>query len=77
MMMAGDNCLKNEEMQEVHRTCYSTMVPISPDFFLVNRRLSVEKLLRLESRLLEVSEKVLMEVGGRLRVSDIFVEREL
>jgi hypothetical protein len=45
------------------------MGPISPDFFLVNNRLRDEKLLRLESRLFEASEKVDREVGGRLGIS--------
>ena len=39
------------------------------DFFLVNSRLSDEKLLRFDSRLLEASEKVDIEVGGRLKIS--------
>jgi hypothetical protein len=42
------------------------MVFMSPDFFLVNSRLRDVKLLRFDRRLLEASEKVDMEVGGRL-----------
>lgn len=46
------------------------MVPISPDFFFVKKRFKEEKLLRLDSLLLEpASEKVLIDVGGRLGMS--------
>ena len=45
------------------------MVFMSPDFFLVNRRFRDVKLLRFDRRLLEASEKVDMEVGGRLGIS--------
>jgi hypothetical protein len=48
------------------------MVFMSPDFFLVNSRLRDEKLLRFDRRLLEASEKVDMEVGGRLGISVAF-----
>ena len=51
------------------RGYHSAIGPISPDFFLVNSRLRDEKLLRLESRLFEVSENVDKEVGGRLGMS--------
>lgn len=42
---------------------------MSPFFFLVNNRLRDEKLLRFDSRLVEVSEKVDKEVGERLGTS--------
>jgi hypothetical protein len=45
------------------------MGSISPDFFLVNNRLRDEKLLRLESRLVEASENEDRAVGGRLGMS--------
>jgi hypothetical protein len=48
------------------------MVLMLPDFFLVNSRLRDVKLLRFDSRLLEASEKVDMEVGGRLGISATF-----
>jgi hypothetical protein len=48
---------------------HSAMGPISPDFFLVNNRLRDVKLLRFDSRLVEASEKVDKEVGGRFGIS--------
>jgi hypothetical protein len=51
------------------RGYHSAMGPISPDFFLVNSRLRDEKLLRFDSRLVDASEKVDREVGGRLSIS--------
>lgn len=49
---------------------YSAIEAISPDFFFVKKRFSDEKLLRLDSRLPdEASEKVLIDVGGRLGMS--------
>jgi hypothetical protein len=48
---------------------------ISPDRFLVNRRFSDVKLLRLDNRLLEASEKLLMAVSGRLEAAEDSAER--
>lgn len=55
---------------------HSAIGAISPDFFLVKKRFNDEKLLRLDNRLLETSEKVLIDVGGRLDNSAVFGGRE-
>lgn len=78
--MTADSCyeavLEDEEEEREDGRNYSVMVGISPGFFLEKKRLSVVKLLRLDKRfLLELSEKLLMAVGGRLGVSGGLLKR--
>jgi hypothetical protein len=49
------------------------MLPVGR--FLVNRRLSDVKLLRFDKRLLDISEKLLTAVSGRLGGADDFADR--